>query len=1194
MYLKRITLTGFKSFPDTVHFDFSRGVTCIVGPNGCGKSNVVDAFKWVLGEQSAKLLRGRQMTDMIFNGSATRRSSSVAQVDLFFDNADRTLMLDFDDVVVSRKLYRSGESEYLINKQAARLKDVRDLFRDTGLGADAYSVIEQGRVDHLLEASPIDRRCIFEEAAGIGKYKARKREAERKLERVQQNLLRVDDIIEEVQKRLRSVKLQAGKARSFQIHDTRLKELRASFWVADFQRLTDELERLRRETDAVSDQATSIRTAIVRGEAKSAELAELTHRLADELSETERELMRARSEIAAHEERVGASERRIEEQDAAVSRVDARLEQLDAQREEVEARVDELRSGEMGLQRESEEQEATIAELVQRDEALARELNEMRAMVEDEKAGLVDLVRRSAHLRNEIASLEKHREALAAEQGRLGQREAAIGSELTEQLVTRNSLQAKLGEIDELVTAETARLEEKKTEAQEVQARRAELTQSLGRAKEQRSGLRSRLQLLEELQAKMEGIGAGVRQILEQKIARPDDAALAGIRCMIGDVFEADAVHARIIEAAIGELDQCVVVSESESFLADAKRFAALEGRLTAICLDRLPPVINEPDLSSQPGFVANAIDLVHYDESFGRLAKHLLGKTVVVDSLATALSMARADVSGRRFVTPDGALVEPDGRVSVGPSTSQAGLISRKSEHRDIRAQIAEIDSSVASWDEQLNEATFRATHLEETQQELRAAIYEANTARVEANGSLEHVNTTVGRLTQEQPLIAGEVASIEHQLAEAASRASDRDESVGQIDRENEERERVIASYDERIEATGLERDRVQYALTEARVAVGRLAAKRASKSEAIEQLQRGLQTTTDAVAAAMQEREDGKARIAESEDAILVARERLGDLSASSDRLEAGAMQIRRRQELTRLECEQLSASVKASRSELEEIESRMHESQLRMQESRVRRDELTTRVKEELGLSLSELGESKDYGDQDWEAVETEINELRLKIERLGNVNLDAINEQAELEERDQFLTSQRDDLTESRKQLEGLIRTLDAESIERFIKTFEAIRLNFRDLFRKLFGGGKADLILEDPDDPLECGIEIMAKPPGKELQRISLMSGGEKTLTAIALVMGIFRSRPAAFAILDEVDAALDEANNVRFNAIVREFLDRSQFIIVTHSKRTMSIADQLYGITMQEPGISARVSVRFEESSRDDQSAVA
>ncbi len=1183
MYLKRISVHGFKSFPDRVDFDFSPGVTCIVGPNGCGKSNIVDAFKWVLGEQSAKLLRGRQMTDMIFNGSSTRKSSGLARVELIFDNACRTLPLDQDQVSVTRKLFRSGESEYLINDQTARLKDIRELFLDTGVGADTYSVIEQGRVDILLSSSPIERRAIFEEAAGIGKYKIRRREAQRKLERTEQNLLRVNDIVEEVQKRLRSVKLQAGKARSFQAYESRLAELRAAYSVSEYHRLTESVDRLRHDADNATDQTAGLRAAIDRNEADTAKLGEVTDRLTEELSQAEQSLMRTRSDVATHEERVEAARKRIAEQNSALQRVDTRVGNLADQRDRYLEQLTDIQTEVESLQHDKRQNELAIRELSERGQLSDRELTEVRALLDDEKDGLVELVRRSTHLRNEIARLDTHRQGLQAQQHRLGERDAQLRSQIQEHLCNRTALETRFTEIDQLIDAETARLSEKRCQAEQLETRRVELNDALGDAKELRSALRSRLQVLAELERKMEGVDAGVRSLLQQKAARPDDPALAGICGMVAELFEADVSHARVIEAAIGDSDQYLVLDHSNAFLKNKELYQNLPGRLTVICLDRLPPVINEPDPTDAPGYVANAVQFIHFDPRYELLAKHLLAKTIVVDTLQNALAMAANDISSRRFVTLAGEVVEPNGAISLGPPTSRAGLVARKSERRDLGTQLEGAEERIRTTDEHLNRVAAEAAHLREVQNDLQNAIYESGKAKVEANAALQSVAEAIRRLTEEQPLIAGEVAMIEQQLAEARTLTSQSEASAGKVDQENVRLEHTVAEYNQRIETLTVERDRLRYELTEARIAAGRIATKRAALADTINHLRNGIKTAEQAISAAENERIDGHKRIEDSENTILAARRQLDELAAAAERLEAAVIQIRRRREMTRLESEQLAARTREFRSELVLIESQLHQAQLQLQEASVRRDELCLRVKEELDIDLAEMYQSYEHGEQDWEQVEAEISELRQKIARLGNVNLDAINELTDLEQREQFLTVQLEDLEDSRRQLADLIAKLDAESIERFTTAFDTIRANFRELFRKLFGGGKADIILENPDDVLESGIEILAKPPGKELQRITLMSGGEKTMTAIALLMSIFRSRPSPLALLDEVDAALDEANNERYNAIIREFLDRSQFILVTHSKRTMAIADHLYGITMQEPGVSARVSVKFD-----------
>jgi chromosome segregation protein len=1186
MLLKRVSMCGFKSFCDKVDFDFGEGVTCIVGPNGCGKSNVVDAVKWVLGEQSAKALRGRQMVDMIFNGSSSRKASGVAQVDLIFDNADGTLGLDQTEVSVTRKLYRSGESEYLLNGQSARLKDLRELFLDTGVGVDAYSVIEQGRVDRLLQSSPVERRAIFEEAAGISKYKARKKEAERKLDRTNQNLLRVADVIEELEKRLRSVKLQAGKARSYQEYQQRLNELRSTYAMAEFHRFSQQIEGLTREVGETSDKATGLRTKIDRQEVESSEGAMELDRLADELSDIDNRLVQAKSELAAQIERIESAKHRIEEQSSLRARTRERQETQAARLTEAVQELDRVQASAVALQEETQTLHAKIDELNEGDRALAREITEARATLEDEKAGVLELVRRSAQTHNEIIRLNTHRDSLVDQKGRLAERDAKVATELEGVLVQKANLQHRLNEVDGIIKAETQKLEEKKEEAGRLGQYRQRLVDELAEGKERRSALGSRHELLSDLQRKMDGVGAGVKEVLAAKSRDEEGERFAAVHGIIADVFETDVAHAVVIEAALSGGDQDLLVRDSESFLADGGVFGDLPGRLTALCTDRIPPVVNARDFADQPGYVGRAIDFVRYDQEHEQLARHLFGKVIVVSDLAAALSLARQDSAGHRFVTQQGELVEPDGRVVLGPADLESGLISRKSELREIDSTLAQLDEQLASLSDQLNRTDAEAGHLDTVQHDLRTAIYESNTARVEANAGLQNVDETIARLTQEQPLIAQEVAFLEQQINEAMDKTEVSGRSLEVLERQNNEREEQVAIHEARIDELVARRDTVQQELTSYKVASGQLTEKRAAAAETINGLRRTSHELEAAVASCDSDLEQCEQRINEAKETVATGTSRVGDLRTQAEELEGKAETIRNRRDQVRLNLEALAHAIRAARSELAEVEGKLHESEMALAQANVRRDELSSRTLTELEIDLAERYAEYEHQEQDWAEVEEEIAELRGKMDRLGNVNLDAINELVELEERHEFLTTQRDDLENSHRQLAQLIETLNKESQQRFQVAFEEIRDNFRSLFRKLFGGGKADIILEDLDNALECGIEIVAQPPGKDLQSISLMSGGEKSMTAIALLMSIFRTRPAPFAFLDEVDAALDEANNDRFNRIIQEFVSEAQFMIITHSKRTMAIAGRLYGITMQEPGISTRVSVQLGDVS--------
>ena len=1187
MILKKLTATGFKSFADKTEFDFGPGITCIVGPNGCGKSNVVDSIKWVLGEQSAKSLRGRQMMDVIFNGSGTRKSAGMAQVDLTFDNSDGTLPTDQTEVVVSRRLYRSGESEYLLNKQPCRLKDIRELFLDTGVGVDAYSLIEQGRVDVLLQASPADRRLIFEEAAGISKYKFRKKEAQRRLERVDQNLLRVQDIVDEVEKRLRSVKLAAGKARNYQSYQQRLRELRSRYALSEYHGLRKTQNELERETAGFSDEATALRTNISNNEARASEATVRTTDLEREISQTDTRLLTVQQQMTAQQERAAASERRIADQTELLARSQERLANYDGQVSALAARLEEHQNTARLIEDELTGIHLGLSDLQEEDRACAHDLNENQTKLEDEKAGIIDLLRRTSQLHNEIQGLNLQQESLSREKSKLDERDAELATALAEAMARRQQLQARLEQIDQLLQEQKAKLDETRAKATTASELRSTLIEQHAAAKEYRSGLQSRRDLLEEMDRRHEGLLSGAREILERRDADTTGQTFGYVRGAVGELFEADVAHASLVEAALGQHQKYLVVTSRDQLLADREVLAELSGRVEAFCLDRAAAAIGGPDLSGQEGFIAHLLDWVRYPDDCSKLARYLLGRTCVVESLSHAQALAEID-PGARFVTMEGVVWESDGRIGLGSLGSDTGLISRRSELRELGKELLAVEQRVSDLAEQLQRCETEVEHLEIVQQNLRTAIYEANTERVEAQAQFTSVEDVVRRLSEERPLIAAEVSVLVTRLQETQQKEAASKETLTQLEHRSSEGERAVADLQRRIEELTARRGEIGERLTTARVRVAELTQRRSAVSEAIRELQAAqiqLQAERDKAARDVVEAQQ---RIEQSQAQIAEAGQKLAALTAEQEELAGRAGALREERDRLRMTASQCAADARQLRNRLEEVEARLHERQIKLQEIRIRQEDLVARITDELGVNLETQYQTYVPEEtQDWPAVEAEIADLRAKIERLGNVNLDAIAEQAELEKRLEFLTGQFNDLRTSEKQLQALIDKLNQESQQRFIETFKRIQENFSALFKKLFGGGKAEVTLMDVNDVLECGIEITARPPGKEPQSISLLSGGEKTMTAIALLLAVMRNRPSPFVLLDEVDAALDEANNVRFNHVIQEFVKDSQFLVITHSKRTMSIADVMYGITMQEAGVSKRVSVRFEDDRR-------
>ncbi|HWL95503.1 MAG TPA: chromosome segregation protein SMC [Phycisphaerae bacterium] len=1184
MILKKLTATGFKSFADKTEFDFDRGITCIVGPNGCGKSNVVDAIKWVLGEQSAKSLRGKNMLDVIFNGSGTRKTSGMAQVDLTFDNADGTLPTDQTEVVITRRLYRSGESEYLMNKQPARLKDIRELFLDTGIGVDAYSVIEQGRVDLMLQANPQERRAIFEEAAGINKYKHQKKEALRRLERVNQNLQRVQDVVEELEKRLRSVKLAAGKARNYETYVGRLRELRSRHALSEYHRLRVSHDELSKAAAELHDRVTAIRTELSANEARTSEANVRIVDVEREIQEVESRLSAVQSQITAHQERIAASERRIADQQGLLDRSRERLSQFDEQVAVLDGRTQAQREAAAAIETELTTVAAEQRECQAEDTQCAHALNEKKVSLDEAKESIFELARRASQLNNEIQGHGIQRESLRGQHAKLEIRAGEIAQALEAAEQGHRERLDRRRQIDETIADRSRRIDETKSRIAEAAQQRAALIDQLAAAKEHRSGLESRRQLLAEMDGRHEGLLAGAREILERRDADATGQTFGYVRGAVGELFETDVQHARLVEAVLGNVETYLVAAERSRLVADLETLGESSGRVHAFCLDSIPPFIGAIDLSAQEGYVANMLDWVRVPEDCARLARHLLGRTHVVQSLDAAANMAKLDVTAR-FVTLDGVVWEPDGRLSVGALGSDTGLISRRSELRELTRELEEVAERIARMTDELQGRDSEVTHLEAMQQDLRTSLYEANTERVEVQAALNNLDNMLRQLNGERPHVLADIESLARRLTEIDAKEHDAKQALIVVDQRYLDAEQLSGQLQSHIDELSAKRQAIAERITAARVRVGELSQRRASVGEAIRELEAlAIQLEADRQRAS-RDVVEAQERIEQSHRQIEEARQTLAALTEENGQLMQRSMSLRQERDSLREACDQFARDARRLRGELESVEAQLHEREIKLQEVRVRIEDLVARIAEELSVDLAVQYETYAPDEQeDWPAIEAEINELRQKIERLGNVNLDSIREQEELEQRLDFLTKQLEDLRSSEKQLTALIERLNKESEQRFIETFNAVSDHFSKLFKKLFGGGKAEVSLMDMNDVLECGIEITARPPGKEPRNISQLSGGEKTMTAIALLMAVFRSRPSPFVLLDEVDAALDEANNMRFAAVVKEFVELAQFIVITHSKRTMSIADVLYGVTMQEAGVSKRVSVRFDD----------
>ncbi len=1264
MRLKKLILHGFKSFADRTEFVFDQPITGVVGPNGCGKSNVVDGFKWVLGEQSAKSLRGEAMLDVIFNGSSARKPATLAEVTLVFENpprddGTRILNLDADEVSVGRRLYRDGTSEYQLNNAHSRLKDVRELFLDTGVGVDAYSVIEQGRVAALLEANPDERRLIFEEAAGISKFKAKKKESQRKLEKVDQNLLRVTDLVEEIEKRLRSVKLQAGKARTYQEHSARLNELRLTYSLHEYHTLRTTLDELQSQQEDAQFRLDDVTMTLQRSQnefaTKRQDLEALTQtkqRIEYELIQTKSQAEQARQRQAFAEQQLAQMAEQLESFERDRAAATERLNQTRAALETESAEFDRFTVELADKGREIDERQKAFNEGQLRIGSLSRQ-------IEQDKSAILDQMRQLANVNNRISAIEIERKNIGQQQVRLSERRRIVTGEIEMLDTHRAELNAKLSAAVEQIASLQSQLIVKREESSSLGKQISELNATLGAAKEHRSGLMSRQKLLQDLEARREGVSEGVKSVLRQRGEK-----FPFIRGLVADVLRVDIEHAKVIEAALNGQDQTLLADTQSDVLTNHAAWNELAGRVNVLCVDQLMALksqepnsslqdsgerrreesspstdaahssdetessslplyskhgeANKVNWASLPYPVRLASDLVRYESADQSIVDHLLGLTIVADTLDIAAKIRAMVPTSYRIVTHAGEVLECDGTLRAGPLTAAMGILSRRSELDALTIQIAEIHSRIERLTHQLTDNNAQAKRLEEEGSALSNSIYQTNTTKVELSSAVAQAGDKLNALNREQPVLDRELEGF----LDAIGRLKDEEGSLvakrGEIETKQAELQQQVESMTAEQAALVGEMEHFGERLTAARVAMGQIQEKQLAARQHVERHTAGVSELEQQIdrlarsAAGVSEKQ-----VAIDEDAHR-AKHQESTLEHSIDELQTrGTSLAGEIAELQSLVGE-LERAVAGAREEHSQIEQTLHAVQLKLSESNVRLQTLVQRTLDEVQLNLPEKYESLDGGyqpeDADWDAIAAEIKELREKIQRLGNVNLDALAEQEELETRAKFVTDQLNDLRNSKEQLEALIDEINRESSLRFEQTFNAVREHFQGMFRKLFGGGKADVFLkteiEDepgdvpptlgPDgatvlpilkrtiDPLDAGIEIMAHPPGKKPATISQLSGGEKTMTCIALLMSIFKSKPSPFCILDEVDAALDEANNGRFNQIVQEFLEYSQFIVITHSKRTMQIADVLYGVTMQEQGVSKRVAVKFDQVASD------
>jgi chromosome segregation protein len=1164
MYLKSLQLIGFKSFAEKTTLEFLPGVTAIVGPNGCGKSNVSDAIRWVLGEQSAKALRGSEMADVIFNGTDGRKPIGMAEVSMTFADVDpKTLSLpgvnlDFNEITITRRVYRDGNGEYLINKTPCRLRDIQNMFMDTGIGRSSYSLMAQGQIDQILSVHPEDRRTIFEEAAGINKYKHQKKEALRKLEYTEANLVRLTDIIKEVKRQIISLQRQAGKARRYKELFDQLKTLDTRLARHKYDRLHTEITGLESQIADFTGKADHFASEISNRESQISDLrrslAEIERTINDAVArdhELKGESDRHQQRIATNHERITEAEQTIANHHREIAGSEEKIhvqEQLLAQLNTEYDQIDALLAGEQAkLQAQQDALKTLDADLSQKKRSL-----------DEQQTALLALESQSAHNRNELGALDhkKKHDRLRAE--RLSAEKIQLEDQRRALVARVESFQAGLADLRNAVTTLRATLTVRESEATALADRLRDTAQLHDTSLSEVSQKRARL------------------DVLRQFFAAPDG------HTTLGQVLEVEPPYGPAIEAALNH--------NLRTILADNLDVARtlLTGNATVAAPESIGGT-----RSVAPETALNFVRI--RDERFAPLLRSLLGNVVIADNLDAALA---ARQPGRAVATRTGEFIDEHGVLSAVSSSYIAEITALSDEVTRLQTLVAEIAG-------QKSESEKAKAALDNELSHLRSELHAREVTLAGKEGELNALSTERRDLDSKVHTVVFELSAIEQQDAEEKRRRQELLDALANAEQGEQQLREQIASWQQELAGLATRREELTGQLTELRVAVGGIQHKR----EAIQAQREPIAGRTRDLQERMQqcrsEIESLTGRIEQFRQEIAESEQKIVALAGQREQSQQQMAGLQHQRSEVAAGIEHAEAELKALRQQASDAQQQKSGLDIALAQKRMEAQNLKDRVWQKYQVNVEDVAGDTitvtvaDHGPAiseqvqlpvDWDAIEAQAAELQSKLDAMGPVNVEAIQEYDELEERFKFLSQQHEDLVKAKEQLLQVIAKINSTTKQLFSETFGRIRENFHQMFTELFGGGKANLILLDENDPLESGIEIVAKPPGKQLQSITLLSGGERALTATALLFAVYAVRPSPFCVLDEIDAPLDESNINRFIRILQRFVTQSQFVVVSHNKRTIGMADALYGITMEEHGVSKVVSVKFsprEESER-------
>ena len=1181
MYLKRLELQGFKSFADKTVLDFKPGITTVIGPNGSGKSNISDSIRWVLGEQSMKSLRGSKTEDVIFAGTQNRKSLGFAEASIIIDNSDGKLPIEFTEVTVTRRIYRSGESGYFINKTPCRLKDILELFMDTGIGKDGYSIIGQGKIDEILSNKSEERRHVFEEAAGIVKYRTRKAESEKKLEQSKLNLLRINDILVEIEQNLDPLKIQSEKARKFLDLREELKSIEVGLFIHNIDSYKEKIEEVLKDEDIYNTQIVREDERLSNMQEQKESLRQAIDNITNQIEkmqtlsfESEKKKEKLTSEININKERINNNNSNFERFREEIEESNKRIEELEEEKNQKQGKKDNLYESKEKFVKELEEKEKELATLNDKLSEKEKEIESKKQKVDantDERYEITNVIstlvanmesseKRENNIKNEIASYISELDASRIHKDEIGKGFYEIDSK-------RNKIKKELEDIDEKRKEAETKLKDFDT--------RINNTESEKRIKE------SRLKFLEETEREKEGYNRSVKAILQE--CDKNVSLKKGMHGVLANLISVPKEYETAIEMSLGQAMQNIVTDNE----ADAKKLVEYL-RVNKLGRASFLPITSVygkklEKLSKENGVVGIASDLVKYDKKYEQIVLSLLGRTVIVDNMDTAINVAKKNKYTFRIVTIEGDVVNPSGMITGGSVVQKTvNILGRSREIESLKKDIKKLEEKIKNlkdekekYSDEIESTLEEVSALEKELQEIEIVYATEKQKVVSEEEAIKKIETRLEKLREEDK-------SIKEQKEISKNKQNELNEKIKELEEENSKLTDEINEFALLNKDDQKYIDDLNFDITNLKISVSSFDESEDSINEMIDRINLDIENTKTVINNKTEQRKKITEENKNLEESIKNLEEEIEKLKEDSSNSGSKIEELKKDRVAKNEKLNETEEQVLEQMKKIEDLKNQVVKCDIKKSKLETERDQIINKMWEEYELTPSQAVDFKKPTNV--QEVQRKVNNLRNDIKELGSINIDSIEEYKKLKERYDFMSEQRLDLENTMAKLRKVIVDLTEVMRKQFDEKFKIINKNFAEVFSELFGGGKAELKLTDENDILESGIEIEVQPPGKKLQNMSLLSGGERAFTAIALLFAILKINPAPFCVLDEIEAALDDVNVYRFAEYLKKFAKDTQFLVITHRKGTMEVADTVYGITMEENGISKLLSMKLSK----------